>query len=352
MGLNLATGDDIMYKKSIKLGDITTGHIQGIATDKDRQYMYYSFTTCLIKTDMDGNIVGSVRGLAGHLGCIAYNYDDGRVYGSLEFKHDQIGTGILKRINQGSESDVDVTDGFYVAIFDVEKIDRTDMDAEKDGVMTAVHLSEVLDDYTAEGHRHGCSGIDGITFAPVAASSDIRKYLYVAYGIYSDTDRDDNDCQVILRYDISDWQRFEKPLNQSAMHKSGPDKPDGKYFVYTGNTAYGIQNLEYDETTGYMFAAVYRGEKEKFPNYPMFVIDMNKPSRCQQGAEYLSLARTGIRDDASGIWGMDFPYGATGMISLGDGLFYFSRDYVDEKSWGTDIGLYKFDANNGIFEKI
>ena len=170
--------------------------------------------------------------------------------------------------------------------------------------------------------------------------------------IYSDTDRDDNDCQVILRYDISDWQRFEKPLNQSAMHKSGPDKPDGKYFVYTGNTAYGIQNLEYDEATGYMFAAVYRGEKEKFPNYPMFVIDMNKPSRCQQGAEYLSLAQTGIRDDASGIWGMDFPYGATGMISLGDGLFYFSRDYVDEKSWGTDIGLYKFDANSGIFEKI
>ena len=35
-----------------------------------------------------------------------------------------------------------------------------------------------------------------------------------------------------------------------------------------------------------------------------------------------------------------------------DGLFYFSRDYVDEKSWGTDIGLYKFDANSGIFEKI
>ena len=133
-----------MYKNSIMIDNMTTGHIQGIATDRDRKYMYYSFTTCLVKTDMDGNIIGSVRGLAGHLGCIAYNYDDGRVYGSLEFKHDNIGAGILERINKGGEESIDVVDGFYTAIFDVEKIDRVDMDAEKDGVMTAVHLHEDL----------------------------------------------------------------------------------------------------------------------------------------------------------------------------------------------------------------
>jgi hypothetical protein len=48
---------------------------------------------------MQGNIVGSVTGLCGHLGCIAYNYDDGRVYGSLEFKHDVIGQGVLNIVN-------------------------------------------------------------------------------------------------------------------------------------------------------------------------------------------------------------------------------------------------------------
>lgn len=76
---------------------------------------------------MEGNIIGSVKGLAGHLGCIAYNYDDGRVYGSLEYKHDSIGEYILKNLlGDGTE----VEDGWYVAIFDVDKIDRMDMDAE------------------------------------------------------------------------------------------------------------------------------------------------------------------------------------------------------------------------------
>ena len=111
---------------------------------------------------MNGNIIGSVKGLAGHLGCIAYNYEDGKVYGSLEYKHDIIGCGILQRI----DNVIDITDGFYVVSFDVGRIDRIDMDAETDGIMEAVHLKEVLDDYNAAGHRYGCSGIDGITFAP------------------------------------------------------------------------------------------------------------------------------------------------------------------------------------------
>lgn len=343
-----------MYNGNIKISGITTGHIQGIATDADRKYMYYSFTTCLIKTDMEGNIIGSVRGLAGHLGCIAFNCDDGRVYGSLEYKHDQIGRGILGRLDDETE----IEDGFYVAIFDVEKITRQDMDAESDGIMTAVHLHEVLSDYSAEGHRYGCSGIDGITFAPAPGVIDGEKYLYVAYGIYGDTSRSDNDHQVILRYSIAGWSAYEKPLNQSYMHRNGPSKPDSKYFVYTGNTAYGIQNLEYDEASGCMFAAVYTGSKECFPNYPMYVIDIRSGSvsaslkGLDMTGETLRLADDiGVRDEASGICGIDFPYGATGMISLGEGYFYFSRESYNDNSWGSDIGLYEFDGKSVFVEK-
>lgn len=39
------------------------------------------------------------------------------------------------------------SDAFYVAIFDVDKITRPDMDAETDGRETAVYLKEVVDDY-------------------------------------------------------------------------------------------------------------------------------------------------------------------------------------------------------------
>lgn len=337
-----------MYKNNIKVGGFTTGHIQGIATDKERKYMYYSFTTCLVKTDMDGNIIGTVKGLAGHLGCIAYNYEDGRVYGSLEYKHDKIGSNILKRIGD----DIDVTDGFYVAVFDVTKINRMDMDAEGDGIMVAVHLKEVLEDYTAEGHRYGCSGMDGITFAPVPGDCEGKKYLYVAYGIYSDTQRNDNDYQVLLRYDVEGWSQFEKPLNQKNMHRKGPEKPESKYFVYTGNTTYGVQNLEYDEVTKCMFMAVYKGVKEKFPNFPMYVVDMKKEAKrdkiinLNEDGDIMHLALLGQKDESTGIYGIDFPYGATGMISLGDGNFYFSRDFSENNTWGTEVGLYRFEENN------
>ncbi len=337
-----------MHKSNIKISGITTGHVQGIATDKERKYMYYSFTTALIKTDMDGNIIGSVKGLAGHLGCIAYNYDDGKVYGSLEYKHDVIGSSILER----SGNEIDVTDGFYIAVFDVSRIDRMDMDAETDGIMVAVNLKEVLEDYNAEGHRYGCSGIDGITFAPIPGDCDGKKYLYVAYGIYSDTQRNDNDYQIILRYDIEGWGEFAKPLNQKNMHRQGPENPDGKYFVYTGNTTFGIQNLEYDEVTKCMFMAVYKGVKENFPNFPMYAVDMKKEAEkvklinLNETGEVMQLAMLGQKDEATGIYGIDFPYGATGMISLGDGCFYFSRDFCENNEWGTEIGLYRFDGNN------
>ena len=102
-------------------------HVQGITVDTERKYIYYSFTTELIKTDLQGNLIGSVRGLLGHLGCITFCAEDGRVYGSLEYKHDCIGQGILRA--QGTSGFVP-EEAFYCAIFDVDKITREDMDAE------------------------------------------------------------------------------------------------------------------------------------------------------------------------------------------------------------------------------
>ena len=333
--------------KSIKFSGMKTGHIQGIATDKERKYMYYSFTTAFVKTDMEGNIIGSVDGLCGHLGCIAYNYDDGMVYGSLEYKHDVIGQGVLNIVNGGESREIDVEDGFYIVRFDVDKIDRIGISAETDGIMKAVFLREVTDDYNAEGHRHGCSGIDGLTFAPIPSKPD-KKYLYVAYGIYSDLEREDNDCQVLLRYDFRKFYEFFKPLNQTSMHRSGPESYESKYFVYTGNTTWGVQNLEYDEENGLMLLAVYRGKKPHFPNYPMFVVDMKIPVVEKDGREYLTLADMGERDEKTGIRGIDFPYGSTGVISLGEGKYYFSvPDFTPSyqaKEWSTEIVLYDFDG--------
>lgn len=332
------------YQNNINVSGFGHSHVQGIAVDKKREYMYISFTTSFVKTDMQGKVIGSVNGLLGHLGCIAYNYDDGKVYGSLEYKNDCIGQGIAKATGKSVSRNA-----FYIAIFDVDKIDRLDMDAEKDGIMTAVYLKEVYDDFSAEGHRLGCSGIDGTTIAPLPGKKDGKRYLYTAYGIYSDVNRDDNDHQVILRYDISDWAKYAKPLNQDDVHTSGPQNYDDKYFVYTGNTNFGIQNLEYDPATGYMFAAVYYGKKPSFPNYSMFTINHVGGSTREplKGVGYegnvMKLAPVGEYDEKTNTYGSRFPHGSTGLISLGDGYFYISEPYNRDGVQGTNICLYKYD---------
>ena len=341
--------------RQIYSGEQGPFHVQGIAVDLDRGYMYFSFTTTLLKTDMQGNLLGSVEGMTGHLGCMTLNPDDGRLYASIEYKHDAIGKGILNKL-EGVRNDEQT--GFYVAVFDVDRIDRIGMNAEKDDVMKTVYIKEAVDDYfaTAENggrtveHRFGCSGIDGVTFAPRFGAKEGGDYLYVAYGVYGDTLRTDNDYQVLLAYDTKGWKRFEQPLSQGSLHKSGPAAPDHKYFVRTGNTSWGIQNLAYDPASGNCYAAVYKGKKSQYPNYSLFVIDGGKPARREllQGfdtpteGEVLSLVPAG--KSAGGIYGWDFKWGTTGLCPLGGGYFYISQNArsKETKQQSSTVRLYRW----------
>ena len=327
--------------KEIHTGLWRYGHCQGIAMDKRGGYLYCSFTTALIKLDMTGRVVGTVTGLLGHLGCIDFNEADGRVWGSLEYKNDVIGQGILRRAGHEGE----INTAFYIAIFDVDRITRPDMDAGADGVMTTVFLREVLEDYNAQveeggrtvAHRHGCSGIDGTTFGRLPGDPDGPYRLFISYGVYSDEQRSDNDDQVILCYDVSDWARYARPLRQQAMHTCGPDKPDGKYFVRTGNTNWGVQNLEYDEATGHLLMAVYKGKKAAFPNWDLFAVDGSQPPAGNR----LTLLDPGCGGQTPG---RRYPWGATGLCSLGDGRFYVSQDGREGDDYFSRIVLCRWDG--------
>ncbi len=320
--------------RKIFSGKYGTGHCQGIAVDPKKGFIYYSFTTCLIKSDLEGNIIGSVDGLLGHLGCIDFNDADGMVYGSLEYKNDAIGKGILRIMGHDSA----ITDAFYCAVFDVDKIDRMHMDACSDGIMRTALLREVVDDYLAVengiAHRYGCSGIDGTAIGPMpGAPKDSKQYVFIAYGIYGDVNRDDNDDQVILCYDPADIVATALPLSQGDMHSSGPDSVC-RLTAYTGNTVYGIQNLEYDAFTGDYYAAVYNGKKAIFANKPMYIID---------GSAAPVNGKLKVKDVS------DFPWGQTGMCALGDGTWYFSQHGHDEEGHFSNVVLYK--ANGSTFEE-
>lgn len=325
--------------QSVKVGPFQAGHCQGIAVDQKRGLIYYSFTTMLVKTDLEGHVLGSVTGLLGHLGCLTFNDADGRIYGSLEYKNDEIGKGILKREGAGQTFE----NAWYIAIFDGDKITREQMDYTEEGVMTAVYLPTVVADYeatTADGHaqRYGCSGIDGVSFGPAFGQTEGKQYLTCAYGIRGDTLRNDNDYQVLLQYDTEQWRcRYEQPLGQNHLHHAGPTSPEGKYFVYTGNTNWGVQNLTYQADTHHWFLFVYPGSKHHFTNHSLYIVDGSiaprrevlKGMQPKEHGQVLTLLPEGIADAEHGIYGWDCPYGSTGSAALQDGRFYLIRSYRD-----------------------
>lgn len=345
-----------------KQGDF---HVQGMAIDKVGGYVYLSFTDKLIKLDMQGHLVGSVTGLIGHLGDLAFDPKTGRIYGSLEYKDDAIGKGILKKLGMKPVAGKGVN--FYVAIFDSKQITKLNLDASDDKLVRTVSLQTVAADYLAQvktnngvqAHRFGCSGMDGITIGPSFGKNKSGKnYLYVAYGIYGDTARSDNDNQVILKYDYTHWwDKYGKKLTQTNPHTVGPEKPLERYFVRTGNTTYGIQNLAYDAFSGNYFAAVYPGKKRGYPNYGLFVMNGHvKPTKGRlvtdgkvQSVKFLSLLdaglgeQDGVKVDGKFVRGWYFKWGATGLFSLGGGYFYISHNgKSDDGQQQTTLQKYKW----------
>ena len=328
-----------------------TSHVQGIAVNREKGEMYYSFTTRFIRTDLKGKVLGTIDRIQGHLGAMTFNPADGCVYASLECKNDEIGAGIAKKLG------VPLWEGtyFYVAIIDVAKVDRIGMDPENDPVLRTVFIQPAVDDDEAKvqlpdgvrEHRFGCSGIDGVTIGPAPAGitrtgalvsrvPGSKDYFYVAYGIYGDTTRTDNDYQILLCYPLEELKSFARTVSFGTMHTSGPAKPWRKFFVRTGNTTYGVQNLAYDPFTGYLLMAVYRGKKPQYPNYSLYAVDLGaRPFKARlQGVPYrkcrqwqLPLAADGLLHEASGIRGWNVPWGSTGLFPLGGGYYLFSESY-------------------------
>ena len=368
--MSSSTYTSTTFPRSIHSGYWPEGHVQGIAIDEAGGYVYYSFTTILLKTDLAGNPVGSVCNIVGHLGCITFDPDRRRVYGSLELKHDAIGRGIVNRTGKELAEE----DAFYCVSFDCDAIDSMDMDAEitdENGrsVMTALYLPDVVRDYadtdeaTGALHRYGCSGIDGTAYGPVFGQSpDSEKKIMICYGVYSDVNRGDNDHQVILQYDPAMIEKLGRPLSQTAPHHSGCDC-EARYFFHTGNTTYGVQNLEYDPHTRSYLVAVYTGKKEGFTNYPLFFIDATKAPRegeligrgGERGRLLTAAQPTPSVDENGGCW---FGLGQTGVYAFGDGRYAFSKHLTrteenGARTFASEVVLYRLDkTSDSVFTEI
>ena len=326
---------------SLMGGDWDVKHCQGIAVDAERSHIYYSYTSILVKCDLDGNILGTVSGFKGHLGDLALG-DDGYLYCSY------YPTGRA---------------GFYIVMFNTRKINKENISWKNTDVARSVFLQAVMDDYrydvngngrfdggnTGADHRFGCTGIDGLAFGPsFKKEGKGKKLLTAAYIIPANEKRSDNDYQVLVQYDTEDWwDTYGKatPGEGEAAHKSGPEKGSGKFFLYTGNTYYGVQTMTYFDELNIWILSTYKMAKSSFAPYCMFAIDGDiKPERRQlkgqkAGVEgnVLSFYQAGEHDEKRDIYGWRQSFGTKGMAYAGSGLFYVVYPY---KTWfGTQTAV-------------
>jgi hypothetical protein len=261
-------------------------------------------------------------------------------------------------------------------VIDVARLDRVGVEASKTGIFRTVYLPEVVKDYAADlngdgvfqgddgkfkgdvaaspDHRYDCSGIDGVSFGPAFGHVDGKRYLTVAYGVYGNTGRADNDHQVLLQYDVADWGRFASPLTEAKPHRNGPAAMHGKTFVRTGATRYGVQNLAYDETSRRWFMGVYQGRKPTFPNYLLFAVEAREqplradlvgvPGPGGQGWEkgpLLALADDGLEDPATGVRGWN-QKADVGLQPVGHGLFYAAVNAKIDGKQTADLTLMRW----------
>ena len=189
------------------------------------------------------------------------------------------------------------------------------------------YMAKVTLEETEVEHRYGCSGIDGIAIGPAFGSGSSKAdHLYVAYGIYGDTARQDNDYNIILCYRLDN---LSTPVN--------------KYFVHTGNTTYGVQNMAYDKASRKLYLAVYKGKKPQYPNYDLFALDIDQtPYHAPlKGVPYL----TKEVEQLEVCEGWHFKWGSTGLCPLGDGRWYISENSRQDGVEICDARLYTLSEN-------
>ena len=296
-------------------------HVQGMAIDTVARCFYLSFTTSMVKVDYEGNVLASIDSINGHLGAMTFDAASRKLYASLECKDDVIGQGIAKHLGKETFTQ----SKFYIMAFDVDEGGKTVQHGKavlpgtgtKLGIAGQWEITEAINDYKT---RYGCSGIDGVTIAPQIGKKKGKPRLYVAYGIYGDISRRDNDHQILLEYKLDQFKPGATP------------KASAKYFVFTGNTNWGVQNLCYDPKTGCIFMACYAGKKPEYPNFSLFAVPVTqKPVKkvlrgLEEDGEHLSLAlwQQGLLGNVKGLRGWRFGDATTGVCTLGDGTWFVS----------------------------
>lgn len=195
-------------------------HMQGFTSDDKHEFMYWSFTNSVVKTTINGTVICQTRCYDhGHLG--GMDYHDGKVY--ISFMADP-----SPWTYWGDWS------AFYVYVYDAFDLK----------LLEKIEIPECKQ-YKKE-NMGGFRGIDGIAFGKAPGTNDIRMFVAVAVEAGAEYDK-----QYILQLDEN--YKVEK------VHS-----------IKTGNTIFGIQNLDYEADTGCFWITTYAKSQKTDPQDTLF----------------------------------------------------------------------------------
>ncbi len=184
-------------------------HMQGFTSDG--KHMYWSFTDTLVKTTLAGTVRRCVPITGGHLGDI--DYFDGKIYGSY------LGNCLPgKEWNDWS--------CFKIYVFDAETLETVNI----------INL-DICDEYKRQSYLpediRGFQGVDGVAIGKIPHTNERRMFVACA---------------------INDGEKY---CNNIILQLTLDGVYETEYHIPTGNTVFGIQNLDYDESTGEFWFSTY-----------------------------------------------------------------------------------------------
>lgn len=252
----------------------TSAHVQSSTSDGRGEVFVHSYTDRLIVQHRDGEILGTVVGLSGHSGGIAYDEERDLYYVAFM---DQAGSRTS-----------------YVLIVDVNKITRIGMTpTEADMRITYIgapirELSQTrgygtgpYDGIVELGGKFGIKdGVDGMTLGPIPGSNDGKRYLSFAGSVLSYSakhlyrtekdgqpvtipvytcDRDDNDYLIMMQYDLEEILSYAVPYAEKET-ADGPKTFANTFFFYMGVHDFGTQQFVYwEEENAYILSCYGMG---------------------------------------------------------------------------------------------
>ncbi len=198
-------------------------HMQGFTSDATREYMYWSFTDSLVKTNKNGTMICQVHVGGGHFGGL--DWHDGKIYVSY-MKYPSPWTYF------------EDWRGFQIYVYEDKNLQ----------LLRIIDIQECME--MKKNKADGFQGIDGVAFGRVPGEEGDQMLVAVALETGEEYGN-----QMFLEID-------EETAHIKRIFK-----------IPAGNKVYGIQNLDYEADTGCYWFTTYDGGKPYMEKETLYCVD-------------------------------------------------------------------------------